>query len=787
MIVTRFTKRCVSLVVTLGLVLTTSGCFFNLSKEKDFKSWYFGEPGMAGALGQTRCDPHADRIHGERHPYYLHFRTLEVLYQPQGGTRYPERSAATALDGEGGRVAYACEIVDEGRESFNFNAVDAGLVDVIIPYRKATAAQGEASQDYETGSYAGGVVYNAGIATVMKAPVYVVHDILKTIYIPVAGTYFLFKSDEDADEDAVALADREGAPITAAEIEPSAAEEPVPEVVETADAVDAEPVPVAAATETMDTGAPVDEVAEASDGTGEDEKPDADDSEGLEPRATVADSQTAAGPPVDQTDSAPMEPATEVVAGDTETDETVEAAESIPAPESVETDAIEAVALPPEAADAETVAEAPAEKVDAPLVPVDGGDAVDTPALAVVAPETETTESTAVAEAASEAIIHPAAEPEAVEASDGATIHEEDLVDSETDQEVAKSMATEEAERPQEEDAPMVAGAYDVEAPVEEAAAPSMPGEETVLPEMADRDSSDDVASVTQSRESLARAALPPVQLEEVKISKRKLKKQVAFLGFTSRPATVDAQTKGFFEEKLWPALMDECSRSVQMLSKGDPRFPDGLTQLSRDQFGRFNSFELTTVARFSGINAVVTGSVIDIRIANEISGVLWYKAPEGALRVAILVEVYDAETGTKLLDKTLVHHTEVEELAPGSEGKLRDVDMPFVREALESIAEEMGEMVCDVLDDQPWRAYISNIDGSRITLSAGVDTGLVPGNILTVYNSQIIEGLNNQQFFLTGERVGRLQIVQVFPDRSEANLIEGANLQDYSLVLPER
>lgn len=786
MIVSRFTKHCVSWMVTLGLVLTTSGCFFNLSKEKDFKSWYFGEPGLAGALGQTRCDPYADLIHGERHPYYLHFRTLEVLYQPQGGTHYPERTAAMALDGEGGRVAYACGMVDEGRETFNFNAVDAGLVDVIIPYRKTTATQGEASQDYETGSYAGGVVYNAGIATVMKAPVYLVHDVLKTIYIPVAGTYFLFKSDEDADEDAVALAEREGVPATAAKIEPPAAEEPVPEVTETTDKVDAEGAPVVAATETMDTGAPLDELGEASDGIGEEEKPDAFDSEGRAPRATVADSQTAAGPPVDQSDSVPIEPATEIQAEDTRTDATVEEAESIPAKKTEETGAIEAAALPPEAADAEIVAEAPAEKGNAPLVPVGSVDAVPTPESPAVAPETETTESTAVAKAASETSSPPAAEPEALETSDGATIQEEDLTNDATDREVAEGMASERADESQEEALPMMAAAPAVAAAAEEIAASSAPEEETVFPEMADHDSSVDVASVTESGESLAPAALPPVQLEEVEISKRKLKKQVAFLGFISRPATVDAQTKGLFEEKLWPALLEECNRSVQLLRKGDPRFPIGLTHLSRDQFGRFNSFELTTVARFGGINAVVTGSVIDIRIANEISGVLWYKSPEGALRVAILVEVYDAETGTKLLDKTLVHHTEVEELAPGSDGKLRDVDMPFVREALESIAVEMSEIVCEALDDQPWRAYISGIDGSRITLSAGADTGLVPGNILTVYNSQIIEGLNNQQFFLTGERVGRLQIVQVFPDRSEANLIEGANLQEYSLVLPE-
>jgi hypothetical protein len=786
MMITRFTKRCVVLMATLGLVLSTSGCFFNLSKEKDFKSWYFGEPGMAGALGETRCDPYADRIHGERHPYYLHFRTLEVLYQPQGGTRYPERSAATALDREGGRVAYACGIVDEGRETFNFNAVDAGLVDVIIPYRKATAVSGEAPQDYDTGSYAGSVVYNTGIAAVMKAPVYVVHDVLKTIYIPVAGTYFLFKSDEDTDAAAEALADGDGAPVPEAEREPPTAEKTVPEVVDTVDKVDGTPASMAAATETEASDTPSDEAVVASDDMRETATPETSDNEAVAPQATVAESQTAAEPPADHADAAPIETTDAIAAGDTQTGEAVEASESIPDRETVETPDTEVVEPSPDKADVEAVAAASTGTGDVPAVPVDGEDSVEPAEPAIIASEIETTETTPVAVAAVEEANQPGAEPEAVDASPDTTISEEDLTDVSTDREVAEPMATETVEGPQEEEAPMMAPATDVKASAGDITTPSMPEEETALPEMTDQDASVDIASVTEGQESHAGAASLPVQLEEVEISKRKLKKQVAFLGFLSRAATVDTQTKGFFEEKLWPAFMDECSRSVLMFRKGDPRFPNGLTQLSRDQFGRLNSFELTTVARFSGINAVVTGSVIDIRIANEISGILWYKEPEGALRVAILVEVYDAETGTKLLDKTLVHHTEVDELAPGSEGKLRDVDMPFVREALDSIASEMSEMVCDVLDDQPWRAFISGIDGSRITLSAGVDTGLVPGNILTVYNSQIIEGLNNQQFFLTGERVGRLQITQVFPDRSEANLIEGANLQDYSLVLPE-
>lgn len=747
LMINRFGKRCMAWLVAMGLVLATSGCFFNLSDEKDFNSWYYGEPGMAGALGEKNCDTYADRIHGERHPYYLHFRTMEVFYQPQGGTRYPERSTATVLAGDDGQPINACEMIAEGHETFNFNAVDAGLVDAIIPYRRATAE--ESSREHETGSYAGSVASNAGIAAVMKAPVYVVHDVLKTLYIPVAGTYFLFKSDADEDaEDVTVAGTQDELPMASSEPEAPAvmASEYVPESAATAKIQD-EPASV--------------------------QRDDA---------ATVADdAQAAVQPsiaPVEEDSASPSDASADVEghatagtygaedAGDRDAAAPSDTEPSLPLPET----AVSATAKP----------EPPVNNVEAQASADGEKEAAGTAAV----PESKTASPPVAAGADSQEIAATGAVSETSGPSEAAPapIQEEDLTAA-SDVTAADAVQESDTVEPlvRGEAVPIAAAAPDTAAPMaDDAVEPSSEEPMAGVP-------AESLASVTESREVRAAAPLPPVQLEEVKISRRKLKNQAAFLGFISREATVNPELKMFFEERLWPAFLDECSPRVHLLQRGDAGFPETLTQLSRDQFGRLNSFELTTLARFNGINAVVTGTVIDIRLSNQIEGILWYKTPEGALRVAIQVAVYDAETGTKLLDKTLVHQEEVAELAPGSDGRLREEDMVTVQIALGAIAAEISELVCDVLDDQPWRGYITGIDGSRITLSAGSNTGLKPGNILTVYNSQIIEGLNNQQFFLTGERVGRLQITQVYPDRSEANLIEGTQLQDYSLVLPER
>ena len=295
------------------------------------------------------------------------------------------------------------------------------------------------------------------------------------------------------------------------------------------------------------------------------------------------------------------------------------------------------------------------------------------------------------------------------------------------------------------------------------------------------------VVSVSPAHETATAEAPPALEpIPWVRLAKRKLRKQVAFIGLFSRAVNVGEEIKAYLQDRLWPVFEEQCEDTLTLIRTGDTDFPMALNALMRGPYGHLNSFELTTVARFNGLNAIVSGTIIDIRVAKELGGILWYKTPEGQLRITILVEVYDAETGTKLLDRIYIREEEVAELEPGAGEKPRNEDQAVLDRALQSIAEDMGDDVCDVLEDQPWRVFVAGIDGKRITLSAGENVGLQAGNILRVHNSQIIDGMNNQQFFLTGEKVGRIQIINLFANHAEALLIEGQGLRDYSVVIPE-
>jgi len=104
---------------------------------------------------------------------------------------------------------------------------------------------------------------------------------------------------------------------------------------------------------------------------------------------------------------------------------------------------------------------------------------------------------------------------------------------------------------------------------------------------------------------------------------------------------------------------------------------------------------------------------------------------------------------------------------------------MSLINDEIVDIATEMGEKVCDAVADLAWTGYISSINGGKIVISSGSNIGVRLGNIFEVRAfGKIIKGINGHQFVMTGKKSGKIQIVSVYPDWSEAVLLSGNEIR---------
>lgn len=251
--------------------------------------------------------------------------------------------------------------------------------------------------------------------------------------------------------------------------------------------------------------------------------------------------------------------------------------------------------------------------------------------------------------------------------------------------------------------------------------------------------------------------------------SDENLKQKVGLAFFKNKTLITGLNFEKIFPDNLAETIKEEC-HAILLVKPGATGRPDLLGELPRQASGRVDNLALAKAGRQLGYNAIVTGALIDIRTKNKERGFLWFKKGASFIQVTMLVEVYDTETGAKLLDESYMGEIKVDisEAAPLMAGY--KIDRPAMKEALLQVAKSMGEKICASVSSQPWKGYIISIKGDKVAISSGSDAGLKVGQILGVYDSlKIIEGANSQRFFIPGLKTGEVKITAVYPDRAEA------------------
>ena len=104
--------------------------------------------------------------------------------------------------------------------------------------------------------------------------------------------------------------------------------------------------------------------------------------------------------------------------------------------------------------------------------------------------------------------------------------------------------------------------------------------------------------------------------------------------------------------------------------------------------------------------------------------------------------------------------------------------------EAFDEIASNMGEAICEALDDHPWRGFVTSVSDDKIIISSGKTAGLKPGDILEVYRTDdVYQGARGQRFFIPGIKTGEVKITIVSPDKSIAEVVSGQDIKPGSSV----
>lgn len=256
--------------------------------------------------------------------------------------------------------------------------------------------------------------------------------------------------------------------------------------------------------------------------------------------------------------------------------------------------------------------------------------------------------------------------------------------------------------------------------------------------------------------------------------SDKKLKKKVGIALFENQSLITGLNFAETFPDNLAEAIKETCP-AILLVKPGDAGCPDLLVELPREVSGRLDNLALAKTGRRLGYDAIVTGALMDIKTNSKKHGILWFKDTDYILQLKIMVEVYDTETGAKLLDESYTDEIKIDmsESEPIM-GKYR-YDPSAINDAILHVAKIIGRKICESLNSQPWKGYVISIKGNKVAVSAGSKAGLEVGQILEVYDSvKTIEGANSRKFFIPGLKTGEIKITAVYPDRADAISVSG-------------
>ena len=268
------------------------------------------------------------------------------------------------------------------------------------------------------------------------------------------------------------------------------------------------------------------------------------------------------------------------------------------------------------------------------------------------------------------------------------------------------------------------------------------------------------------------------------KSSDGKVSKKIGIALFEDAAKASDQNYRQMIQAGLATAIGAECPH-VRLMLQGHEGYPVALAGIGKLADGRVDVLSLVSQGRKLGFDAIVGGRLLNIGSTEKKHGFLWFKDTTHFLQVRIIVAVYDMETGAKLLDENFGREIEVDVMEGA--GLVKNAHGSEITAAVEEMLPAIGEKICDIISARPWHGLVVSSGGGKIAISSGAQAGLTAGDELALFSgARTIEGAGDQQFTVPGLKSGKIRITTVFPETSEAILVEGEAPKEGDVVRAE-
>jgi hypothetical protein len=248
----------------------------------------------------------------------------------------------------------------------------------------------------------------------------------------------------------------------------------------------------------------------------------------------------------------------------------------------------------------------------------------------------------------------------------------------------------------------------------------------------------------------------------------RSLNKKIAVLPFEDHTGSKDNMAGEMAKNEFRSTLSEHCKGIIVEDDKRGEYLEEDAARLS----GAVDLMTQNRVARVLGLNAILTGTLLNITIMN----------PDAVLELEVYL--YDVETNALLSTELVKSRVNISE-RDGSDLRANPQrDLRLIERLLQKVALQVCEKLCTIMEEEPWKGYVLDFENGKVVLSAGIDVGLREGDVLEVFRyGRPIEGNANKHYLVSGPMIGEVKIEKVFQHTAVASVVSGEDFDKSNCV----